>query len=178
MTLTTLNPSPTYRFQGLNYHLRVFGCQMNKHDGERVAGMLESLGATETAVVEQADIVVLLTCCVREAADVRLLGQVASLKNLPEQPIIAVGGCIGQRDGEKLLEQIPHIDVVFGTHNIARLPHLISASLEDGSKQVEVIDDDHSKELSVDIEAATDLPTQREFAWHAWVPIMTGCNNF
>ncbi len=151
---------------------------MNKHDGERVAGMLEALGAVETAVVETADLVVFMTCCVREAADVRLLGQVASLKNLPEKPIIAVGGCIGQRDGEKLLEQIPHIDVVFGTHNIAHLPQLISASLQDGSKQVEVIDEHRSEQLSVDIEAATDLPTHREHAWHAWVPIMTGCNNF
>ncbi len=158
--------------------MRIFGCQMNKHDGERVAGMLEALGAHEVADADQANIVVFMTCCVREAADVRLLGQVASLKNLVSNPIIAVGGCIGQRDGEKLVQQIPHIDVVFGTHNIAHLPLLIAASLEDGSKQVEVIDDAASKELSVDIEAATDLPTQREHAWHAWVPIMTGCNNF
>jgi hypothetical protein len=69
--------------QGLHYHLRTFGCQMNLHDSERVAGMLEALGALEAARAEDADIVVFMTCCVREAADVRLKGQVASLKNLP-----------------------------------------------------------------------------------------------
>ena len=151
---------------------------MNKHDSERVAGMLEALGAVETAEVEQADIVVFMTCCVREAADVRLLGQVASLKNLVTSPIIVVGGCIGQRDGAKLIEQLPHIDVVFGTHNIARLPQLISDALEKGTAQVEVLNDAGPEERSADREAATDLPSHREHAWHAWVPIMTGCDNF
>ena len=188
---TPATPAPAYpahtapasasgnpNFLGLRYHLRTFGCQMNKHDSERVAGMLEALGAVETNQVEQANIVVFMTCCVREAADVRLLGQVASLKNLSPSPLIAVGGCIGQRDGEKLVAQLPHIDVVFGTHNIARLPSLIADALEQGTSQVEVLDDWGSKLLTADVEAATNLPTHREHAWHAWVPIMTGCNNF
>jgi len=168
----------TPNFHGLYYHLRTFGCQMNKHDSERVAGMLEALGALATNQVEQANIVVFMTCCVREAADVRLLGQVASLKSLAPSPIIAVGGCIGQRDGAKLTQQLPHIDVVFGTHNIARLPQLVSDALEQGTAQVEVLADVGADERSADNEAATDLPTHREHAWHAWVPIMTGCNNY
>ena len=95
---------------------------MNKHDSERIAGMLEALGALMVETVEESDIVVFMTCCVREAADTRLYGQVASMKNIPlraESPlskrVIAVGGCIGQRDGEKLTEALPHLDVVFGT---------------------------------------------------------------
>jgi tRNA-2-methylthio-N6-dimethylallyladenosine synthase len=195
---------PLQELQGLRYHLRTFGCQMNKHDSERVAGMFEALGACEVATAEEADIVVFMTCCVREAADVRLRGQVASLKNLPapsraasdesrmadvkgvraalagspNRRIIAVGGCIGQRDGAELINQLPHVDVVFGTHNIAHLPHLILAALKRGTAQVEVLEDGASGERSAAIEAATDLPAHREHAWHAWVPIMTGCNNF
>jgi tRNA-2-methylthio-N6-dimethylallyladenosine synthase len=187
--------------QDLRYHLRTFGCQMNKHDSERVAGMLEALGALETGTVEEADIVVFMTCCVREAADVRLKGQVASLKNLPYQRrdetrdggrkdrredgratpahrVIAIGGCIGQRDGGKLVEQLPHVDVVFGTHNIAHLPQLIAAALERGTAQIEVLGDKRGAEQLASIESATALPAHREQSWHAWLPIMTGCNNF
>jgi tRNA-2-methylthio-N6-dimethylallyladenosine synthase len=185
--------------QGLRYHLRVFGCQMNKHDSERVAGMLEALGALATAAVEDADIVVFMTCCVREAADERLRGQVASLKNLPYHAptrhevdtglpsleaaspthrIIAIGGCIGQRDGARLLEQLPHVDVVFGTHNIAHLPQLIAAALERGAAQVEVFEGKRLPEQLASTESATELPSHREHSWHAWVSIMTGCNNF
>ena len=166
---------------------------MNKHDSERVAGMLEAFGALETDKVEQADIVVFMTCCVREAADVRLLGQVASLKNLARSPIIAVGGCIGQRDGAKLVDLLSHIDVVFGTHNIARLPQLILDALEKGTTQIEVYegpknqrhlatsgnaDVEEPDKSAVELQAATDLPSHREHFWHAWVPIMTGCDNF
>ncbi|MDR1014872.1 MAG: hypothetical protein LBL86_07865, partial [Coriobacteriales bacterium] len=81
--------------QGLRYHLRTFGCQMNRHDSERVAGMLDALGASECATAEEADLVVFMTCCVREAADVRLTGQVASLKNLPYDGGRDSGDCDG-----------------------------------------------------------------------------------
>jgi len=151
---------------------------MNKHDAERVSGMLEALGAVLVDTAEEADVVVFMTCCVREAADVRLLGQVASLKNLPHgrgRRVIAVGGCIGQRDGAKLIEQVPHIDVVFGTYNLAHLPQLLDAALARGGTQVEVLE---SGERLGAHEAATNLPSHREQPWHAWVPIMTGCNNF
>jgi tRNA-2-methylthio-N6-dimethylallyladenosine synthase len=151
---------------------------MNKHDSERVAGMLDALGALETAELEQANIVVFMTCCVREAADIRLLGQVASMKSLTPSPIIAIGGCIGQRDGAKLIEQLPHVDVVFGTHNIAHLPQLILAALEQGTSQVEVLEDCDPLQRSASLETASDLPSHREHSWHAWLPIMTGCNNF
>lgn len=157
--------------------VRTFGCQMNKHDSERVCGMLEALGSEQVGEIEGADIVVFMTCCVREAADVRLLGQVASLKNIPlragshvSKRVIAVGGCIGQRDGEKLTKELPHLDVVFGTHNLASLPRLVQEALEEGGHHVEVLDES--------LDFPTSLPIDREHEWAAWLPITIGCNNF
>lgn len=150
---------------------------MNKHDSERISGMLESLGAVPVETIEDADIVVFMTCCVREAADIRLYGQVASMKNIKlrdESPIskriVAVGGCIGQRDGAKLIEQLPHLDVVFGTHNLSALPGLLEAAIVDGKHHVEVLESSDS--------FPTELPTAREHSWAAWLPITIGCNNF
>lgn len=164
-------------FEGSTFCIHTFGCQMNKHDSERVAGMLEGLGSLPVASIEEADIVVFLTCCVREAADTRLYGQVASMKNISvregspfDKRYIAVGGCIGQRDGEKLTEQLPHLDVVFGTHNLGSLPGLLSAAVADGAHHVEVL------ESSADF--PTTLPTAREHSWAAWLPITVGCDNF
>lgn len=150
---------------------------MNKHDSERVSGMLESLGACAVDSIEEADVVVFMTCCVREAADVRLYGQVASLKNVPVRKgsvlarrIVAVGGCIGQRDGNALIERLPHLDIVFGTNNLASLPALIRSAMDDGASHVEV--------LSSSDGFSTDLPSVREHSWAAWLPITIGCNNF
>ena len=150
---------------------------MNKHDSERISGMLEGLGALMVETVEEADILIYMTCCVREAADTRLYGQVASMKNVPlradsplSKRIIAVGGCIGQRDGEELTQKLPHLDVVFGTHNLASLPRLLQGVIEEGGHQVEVLDASSS--------FPTELPTTREHSWAAWLPITIGCNNF
>ncbi len=150
---------------------------MNKHDSERISGMLEGLGALMVETVEEADILIYMTCCVREAADTRLYGQVASMKNVPlradsplSKRIIAVGGCIGQRDGEELTQKLPHLDVVFGTHNLASLPRLLQGVVEEGGHQVEVLDASSS--------FPTELPTTREHSWAAWLPITIGCNNF
>ena len=124
-------------FEGTRFCIHTFGCQMNKHDSERVAGMLEGLGSLPVETIEEADIAVFMTCCVREAADTRLYGQVASMKNIPlrdgtplDKRYIAVGGCIGQRDGDKLLAALPHLDVVFGTHNLGSLPGLLRCAIE------------------------------------------------
>ena len=164
-------------FTNLTFCIRTFGCQMNKHDSERIAGMLEGMGALQVDAIEDADIVAFMTCCVREAADTRLYGQVASLKNVPlragtplSKRIVAVGGCIGQRDGEKLVDELKHLDVVFGTHNLGSLPRLLEAALEEGGHQVEVLDAASS--------FPTELPTAREHEWAAWLPITIGCNNF
>lgn len=167
----------TSSFMDLTFHVQTFGCQMNKHDSERVTGMLESLGSTCVETIEDADVVVFMTCCVREAADVRLLGQVASMKNVPlrkgsplDKRIIAVGGCIGQRDGEKLFGELPHLDVVFGTNNLASLPGMLKGVLEGNRHIVETLEESES--------FPTDLPIRRENSWAAWLPITIGCNNF
>jgi tRNA-2-methylthio-N6-dimethylallyladenosine synthase len=146
---------------------------MNKHDSERVAGLLTAEGMKPVASAEDADVIVFMTCCVRENADERLRGQARSLKSTkairPGQ-LIAVGGCVGQRDGAKLLEQVPHLDVVFGTHNVASLPVLLETARRQRLPQVEVLAEANG--------FASDLPTEREHPWHAWVPITIGCNNF
>lgn len=147
---------------------------MNKHDSERVAGLLEAQDMEPLDSPDTADVVVFMTCCVREKADERLYGQVSSLKALKtgDNPdvLIAVGGCIGQRDGAQLIERVPHVDVVFGTHNIERLPELLSLAASSHRPYAEVIQETDS--------FASDLPTVRESDFHAWLPITVGCDNF
>ena len=161
----------------LRFCIHTFGCQMNKHDSERVVGMLEALGSMQVQTIEEADLVIFMTCCVREAADVRLRGQVNSMKNIPVRPgsptggrHVAIGGCIGQRDGEKLVQELPNVDIVFGTMNLSALPRLISDAIGQETAQVEV--------LEKSLEFPTSLPSHREKNWSAWLPITIGCNNF
>lgn len=159
---------------GKTYWQRTFGCQMNENDAERVSGMLEAAGALPVNTIEEADIAVFLTCCVRERADQRLMGQVASVKNIPpahDAPrTIAIGGCIGQRDGELLQRELDDVDIVFGTHNLGHLVDLVVKHLETGEPVSETIPENDG--------FSSELPLKREKSWHAWVPIMTGCNNF
>lgn len=159
------------------FHVITYGCQMNKHDSERIVGMLTSWGAEEVPTIEDAEIVVFMTCCVREAADIRLKGQVASLKNIPlpanstlKKRIVAIGGCIGQRDREKLETELPHVDIVFGTFNLGDLPNLVNQIITEGGQRVSVLESAET--------FPTELPTKREHSWAAWVPISIGCNNF
>ena len=166
MSLSQLN--------GKTYLIKTFGCQMNMHDSERVSGLLDSCGCLEVATPAEADIVVFMTCCVREAADTRLYGQCLSCKSLPAPPsgkrVIAVGGCIAQRDGEGLLTNLDNVDVVFGTHSIAHVGDLIAQAFDDGNHHVRC--EEHEEN------PATTMPWHRATSYHAWVPIMTGCNNF
>lgn len=162
------------RLEGLGYFVRTFGCQMNLHDAERVAGLLESEGAVPCATPEEADIVVFMTCCVREKADTHLYGQASAMASAPVPPsglrTVCIGGCIAQRDGERLKKQVPVTDVVFGTQAISRLPGLIEQARSGGQVAVD------TQELYDGF--STDLPSHRASKAQAWVPIMTGCNNF
>lgn len=159
---------------GKTYFIRTFGCQMNMHDSERVSGLLDSYGCFAAQDPEHADIVVFMTCCVREAADTRLYGQCSSCKSLPPAPsgqrVVAVGGCIAQRDGEGLLTNLDNVDVIFGTHSIAHVGDLIADAFRDGEH--------HVRTEEIEEKGATSMPWHRATAYHAWVPIMTGCNNF
>ncbi len=165
------------QLQNRTFCLYTYGCQMNEHDSERIAGTLESLGAVQVLELEQAEIAVFVTCCIREAADTRLMGQVASIKNVPlpkgsdlSRRIICIGGCIGQRDGHKLIDRLPHVDVVFGTQNIERLPLLLEEVLCGGGHCVETLESSTT--------FSTDLPAKRLHPWSAWLPITVGCDNF
>ncbi len=162
---------------GLTYHIVTFGCQMNQHDSERVSGLLDDCGCVEVSSLEQADIAVFMTCCVRENADTRLYGQASALVSMVAPPsgqrTLAIGGCIAQRDGAELRKRIPNVDVVFGTSALSSLPQLL----------VEAREKNGGKEPLVDVieagrDFSTSLPSHRAQDFHAWVPIMTGCNNF
>lgn len=155
-----------------SFYIRTFGCQMNKHDSERMAGLLEASGYMPAVEIDAADVIIFNTCCVRETADDRLYGQVSSLKALKTggrpEVLIAVGGCVGQRDAEQVLAEVPHVDVVFGTHNIHELPSLLEAA-EAGRPAVHVLEEGEA--------FASDLPRSPEKPWHAWVSITVGCDN-
>lgn len=162
---------------GKRYCIHTFGCQMNKHDSERIAGALDEQGAVEVHSIEDSEIIVFVTCCVREAADVRLKGQVASLKNIPlpkgsalRKRIVCIGGCIGQRDGESLFTEFPHVDVVFGTQNTERFIPLLLSAVQGNASMCEVVESSDT--------FSSDMPSKRENAWSAWLPITVGCNNF
>jgi tRNA-2-methylthio-N6-dimethylallyladenosine synthase len=144
---------------------------MNEHDSERLAGLLSADGLEPTDDVEDADVVVLNTCCVRENADNRLYGQLGHLKTLKERRPdlqIAVGGCLAQKDRDLVVERAGHVDVVFGTHNLARAPALLERSRLEGPI-VEILEE-HDAYPSA-------LPARRDTAHAAWVTIQIGCDN-
>lgn len=164
MTETTLDRPRTYE-------VRTFGCQMNVHDSERLSGSLEAAGYV-LASGEQADVVVINTCAVRENADNKLygtLGHLASIKREHEGMQIAVGGCLAQKDKSVVLEKAPYVDVVFGTHNMGALPALLERARHNDEAQLEILE-------SLDVFPST-LPTKRESTYSGWVSISVGCNN-
>ena len=117
------------------YFIRTFGCQMNEHDSERLAGLLVADGLEPAAAMEDADVVVLNTCCIRENADQRLYGTLGRLKELVDAKPglqIAVGGCLAQKDRERIQEKVGWVDVVFGTHNLTSAPGLLRRARDRG----------------------------------------------
>ncbi|HYI56957.1 MAG TPA: tRNA (N6-isopentenyl adenosine(37)-C2)-methylthiotransferase MiaB [Microlunatus sp.] len=154
------------------YQIRTHGCQMNVHDSERLAGLLEEAGYARATVDDTADVVVFNTCAVRENADNRLygnLGQLYPVKKSRPGMQIAVGGCMAQKDQGIILQRAPWVDVVFGTHNIGALPTLLERARVADEAQVEIAE-------SLQRFPST-LPTRRDSAYAAWVSISVGCNN-
>ena len=153
------------------FYIRTFGCQMNEHDSERIAGLLAADGMRHTDDIEQADVVVFNTCCVRENADNKLyghLGRVKALKERRPDVQIAVAGCLAQKDRELIVERAGHVDVVFGTHNLAHAPALLERARLEGPI-VEILEE-HEAYPSA-------LPARRDVAHSAWVTIQIGCDN-
>ncbi|MET7135252.1 tRNA (N6-isopentenyl adenosine(37)-C2)-methylthiotransferase MiaB [Cellulosimicrobium sp. MI9406] len=158
------------------YVVRTLGCQMNVHDSEHMAGMLEQAGYTRASAQDEAanraDVVVINTCAVRENAATRLygnLGQLASVKAARPGMQIAVGGCLAQKDRGTIVEKAPWVDVVFGTHNLDALPVLLERARHNEAAQVEIAE-------SLQVFPST-LPTKRESVYAGWVSISVGCNN-
>ena len=154
------------------YQVRTYGCQMNVHDSERLAGLLEAAGYRRAPAGADADVVVFNTCAVRENADNKLYGNLSHLaprKQRDPAMQIAVGGCLAQKDGDTVLRRAPWVDVVFGTHNIGSLPVLLERARHNREAQVEI-----AEALQ---EFPSALPAARESAYAAWVSISVGCNN-
>jgi tRNA-2-methylthio-N6-dimethylallyladenosine synthase len=158
---------------GCRYLIRTFGCQMNEHDSERVAGLFEADGMVAAASLDEADVVFLNTCCVRENADNRLYGTLGHLKSAKARHPglrIVVGGCLAQKDRHLVRQRAPWVDVVLGTHNLARVLDLLDHA-EASGPVTEILDGSPAGE------AVSDLPVRRELAHSAWVTITVGCNN-
>ncbi|NLJ55158.1 MAG: tRNA (N6-isopentenyl adenosine(37)-C2)-methylthiotransferase MiaB [Intrasporangiaceae bacterium] len=160
------------------YDVRTHGCQMNVHDSERLAGLLETAGLVDLASLpagerpEVADVVVFNTCAVRENADNKLygnLGQLRPAKTKNPDMQIAVGGCMAQKDRATIVQRAPWVDVVFGTHNIGSLPALLDRARHNKRAEVEILE-------SLETFPST-LPTRRDSAYAGWVSISVGCNN-
>jgi tRNA-2-methylthio-N6-dimethylallyladenosine synthase len=154
------------------YAVETYGCQMNVHDSERIAGLLDEAGYEPVAIGEQADIVVFNTCAVRENADNKLYGNLsflAPIKKANPNMQIAVGGCLAQKDQNIILKKAPYVDVVFGTHNVGSLPVLLERARIEEESQIEI------KEALEHFPST--LPARRFSAFTSWVSVSVGCNN-
>ncbi|MEQ1704283.1 MAG: tRNA (N6-isopentenyl adenosine(37)-C2)-methylthiotransferase MiaB, partial [Ilumatobacteraceae bacterium] len=158
------------------YVVRTFGCQMNEHDSERIAGVLEADGMVPVESEADADVVVLNTCCIRENADNKLYGSLGWLKQWKDQGAerqIVVAGCLAQKDRDLVAQKAPWVDVVLGTHNVHRTAELVQHARQHG-QVTEIFDeavlDDHALFPSA-------LPAVRDTSYNAWVTIQIGCDN-
>ena len=163
------------RLEGKKYHIVTYGCQMNAHDSEKIAGMLERMGMCQAAERDEADLVLYNTCCVRENAERRALGNVGWLKELKKvkpELMIVVCGCMVQQQGmaQKLMKRYPFVDIAIGTHDLAALPDMLRGLLDGRGHALKVSD--------IDGIVVEGLPVKRTNPYHAYVTIMYGCNNF
>jgi tRNA-2-methylthio-N6-dimethylallyladenosine synthase len=156
---------------GKRFWIRTFGCQMNEHDSQRLAGLFSEQGMEPAGSADEADLVVFNTCCVRENADNKFYGHLGDLKALkrrrPELQI-AVGGCLAQKDRELIQERAGHVDVVFGTHNLANAVNLLERARLDGPV-MEILEESEA--------FPSALPVRRDVDHAAWVTIQIGCDN-
>ena len=156
-----------------NYFIMTMGCQLNENDSEKLAGILANCGYKKTDNVENADIIVFNTCCVRENAEERLLGKLGEVKKFKEEKgtIIAIGGCMMQEKNmvNKLKESYPFVDIVFGTHTLEEFPKDLYFALSENKKITDILDEGQAFE---------DIPVIRNDKYKASVTIMNGCNNF
>lgn len=157
------------------YCLNTFGCQMNEHDSEKLAGMLSNMGYIETDEINESDLIIYNTCCVREHAEQKVYGHLGSLKKLKEEKPelkIAICGCMMQQ--KEVVSHIEktyrHVDLIFGTHNLYKFPELLLKSFNRDKMVIDVLDTDG--------DIVENIPIDRKDSVKAWVTVMYGCNNF
>lgn len=156
-------------------HVITFGCQQNNSDSEKIMGMLSEMGYTHTDNKVQADLIIINTCCVRENAELKLYGNIGALKKLKaDNPnlIIGVCGCMMQQKHavEMIRKKYRHVDLIFGTHNLYKLPELLERSMNEKYTLIDILNSEGS--------IIEDIPVLRKETFKAWVTIMYGCNNF
>lgn len=157
------------------YYVKTYGCQMNEHDSENIKAILEDMSFTEAATMEEADLILLNTCAIRENAHNKVFGYLGRIKHLKmSKPNIIVGlcGCMAQEEVvvEELLNKYKWMDIVFGTHNIHELPNILNTALKNKKLEVEV--------LSVEGDIIENIPVKRQSKYKAWINIMYGCDKF
>ncbi len=161
--------------KGKTYFIKTYGCQMNEHDSENIKAILEELGYKEISIMEEADLILLNTCAIRENAHNKVFGFLGRIKNIKEKRknvIAGICGCMAQEEVvvDEILEKYSYIDLIFGTHNIHHLPQFIYNLLRKEESQVEV----YSKEGEI----IENIPFKRDSKYKAWVNIMLGCDKF
>jgi len=171
------NLNEDYKTLGKNktYYIKTYGCQMNEHDTENIKAILEQMSFKETDIMENADLILLNTCAIRENAHNKVFGMVGRIKHLKEsKPNIIVGlcGCMVQEEviAEEIKNKYKWLDIVFGTHNINELPNILSKSLKNKTLELEV--------YSIEGDIIENMPAKRDSKYKAWVNIMYGCDKF
>ena len=157
------------------YFVKTYGCQMNEHDTENIKAILEDMSFTETDDMENADLILLNTCAIRENAHNKVFGMIGRIKNLKEKNpnlIAGICGCMAQEEVvvNEILEKYSFLDIVFGTHNIHNLPNILYTAINKKDLEVEV--------LSIEGEIIENIPVKRDSKYKAWVNIMYGCDKF
>jgi tRNA-N(6)-(isopentenyl)adenosine-37 thiotransferase enzyme MiaB len=162
---------------GINrkYFIRTYGCQMNVHDSENIKAILEMMSYTETDAMEDADIVILNTCAIRENAHKKMFGFLGRVKHLKQEKphvLAVVCGCMPQEEeiAEVFIKKYKWVDIVFGTHNIHRLPNLIETTMKNKEQEMEI--------FSIEGDVIENIPVKRDSKYKAWVNIMFGCDKF
>lgn len=156
-------------------HIKTFGCQMNEYDSERILAILGEEGYRDTDHPEEADLIVINTCSVRAKAEQKAcsyLGRLRGLKKTKPDLLIAMGGCVAQKEGKTLMKRMPHLDIVFGTHRIEELPHLVKMAGKGRARICRTDFDEKSISFSLSPTPSTNAKVK------AYVTIMRGCDNY
>ncbi|MBI4687013.1 MAG: tRNA (N6-isopentenyl adenosine(37)-C2)-methylthiotransferase MiaB [Nitrospirae bacterium] len=165
------------------FHIHTFGCQMNVHDSEKIAGILSGHGYEASSEVKDADMIVINTCSIRQKAEQKFLSELGRLKHFKDRNPnlkIAVAGCIAQLKGNDIFKRFPYVDFVFGPSNIDTLDRWINSRAQNTEHRTQIIDDrQHKTALQDNPEYhLKSIPSKREGQVRAWVSIMYGCDNF